>query len=114
MNYTLVVVAEFDHDIADIEMWYESKNPGVGLQFTRSVRDEVDKLLENPLIHSVRDHNLNVRWVHIPKFPYKILFRVSEFNIFVLGVFHEARHSRHWKKRAKITPDDPDNSYSAT
>ena len=115
MNYQFIFHAEFDQDVADVENWYERKEPGTGLQFTRNVRDTLQELPDNPMLYAIKDRRLKIRWLPVIKYPYQIPYRISAQYIYVLGVFHAARHARHWRKRARsIDSGEIGESYSAT
>ena len=54
MSYKLVVRPEVEQDIANAEEWYEEREPGLGLDFRRLIRDEMRNLARNPRIFQVR------------------------------------------------------------
>jgi toxin ParE1/3/4 len=88
--------------LADIEtagIWYEEKEPGLGVDFARTVRHAISTLPSNPLIYRIRDRRRNVRWVLPSRFPFRIVYRVKDDLITVIAVIHAARHDRQWKKR---------------
>jgi plasmid stabilization system protein ParE len=60
-----------DDALIDIETaadWYEDQQPGLGLDFARTVRQAINSLPANPLIHRLRDQRRNVRWFCQPGF----------------------------------------------
>src|SRR5260221_812064 len=65
--------------LADIETaaeWYEEQQPGLGADFTRTVRHAVNTLPANPLIYRLRHRRRNVRWFLPPRFPYRIRYHL--------------------------------------
>ncbi|HLX64957.1 MAG TPA: hypothetical protein VKX17_27050 [Planctomycetota bacterium] len=55
MNYKIIIRPRVEADIAEAEAWYELKQPGLGLEFARVIRDALGDFPENPLIHRLRD-----------------------------------------------------------
>jgi toxin ParE1/3/4 len=91
-----------DEALTDIETaaaWYEEQQPGLGQDFARTIRQAINNLPANPLIHHLRDRRRNVRWFLPNRFPYRICYRVRNDLITVFAIIHAARHNRHWKKR---------------
>jgi toxin ParE1/3/4 len=91
-----------DAALADIEaagLWYENKQSGLGLDFTRVIRQALAALPSNPLIYRVRDRRRNIRWIYPGRFPHRIVYRVKADLIAVIAVVHAARHDREWKSR---------------
>lgn len=88
--------------LADIEAagdWYEQQQPGLGADFSRAIRQALNALPANPLIYSVRERRRQVRWVIPPRFPYRIVYRVTGDSILVVAVIHAARSEQTWKER---------------
>ena len=88
--------------LADIEtagVWNEERQPGLGADFSRTVRQAIDTLPANPLIYCVRERRRQVRWFFPPRFPYRIVYRVKLDLITIVAVIHAARHDRHWRER---------------
>ena len=102
MNYTLQFRPEVEQDIAEAEAWYESKQPGLGLEFTRTVRDAFRDFPSDPSMFRLRNRKLGVRWFYTPRFPYRIVYKIEGDCVVVLAVMHAARHDRMWQKRAKL------------
>lgn len=88
--------------LADIETaadWYEGQQPGLGADFTRTVRHAINALPENPLIYRLRNRSRNIRWFLPPRFPYRIAYRLQDDLITVFAVIHTAMHDRHLQRR---------------
>jgi hypothetical protein len=56
-------------------------------------------LLDNPLVHRLRDRRRIVRWILKYRFPYKVVFKCRDKHVTVVAVLHTARHERRWKER---------------
>jgi len=100
MSYRLIVRPEVEADLAEAEEWYEERQEGWGKEFTQTIRDEIGKLKDKPFIYRLRHRRLGVRWFYLPRFPYRIVYRVQGEEILVIAVLHAARHEREWKKRS--------------
>jgi plasmid stabilization system protein ParE len=99
VKYDLFIRPAAYADIDDAAEWYEERQPGLGIEFARTVIEAIDGLATNPLIHRLRDRRRKVRWFLPPRFPYRICYRVDSNLITVFAILHSARHDRHWKKR---------------
>jgi len=78
MSYQLSVRPEVDDDIRDAEAWYESQQSGLGKEFARLARDEMGKLVLNPLLYQVRHERMGIRWLLLRRFPYHVIYQVKE------------------------------------
>lgn len=88
--------------LADLETaaaWYEEQQPGLGADFSRTVRQAINTLPANPVIYRVRERRRQVRWFFPPRFPYRIVYRVKGDLITIIVVLHAARHDRRWRER---------------
>lgn len=99
MTYQLAIRPDALADIETTAAWYEERQPGLGADFARAVRQAIDALPANPLIYCVRERRRQVRWFLPPRFPHRIVFRVTRDLITVIAVVHAARHDRHWRER---------------
>jgi plasmid stabilization system protein ParE len=55
VSYRLDIREEALADIEAAAVWYEEREPGLGADFVRTVRNAIDMLAANPLIHRLRD-----------------------------------------------------------
>lgn len=99
MIYSLEIRPDALADILEAATWYEDREPGLGLDFARTIREVIGKLPENPLARRLRNRRWNVRWFLPPRFPYRIFYQVEGELIIVIAVLHSARHDHHWKAR---------------
>ncbi len=101
MSYQLFVRPEVDADIAEAEVWYEQRQEGLGKDFTRTVRNAMRELPQNPLLYRLRHRRLGIRWFYPPPYPYRIVYRIEGQSVVVLSLLHAKQHDRHWRKRAR-------------
>ena len=97
MTYRLEIRPEVFADIEKAERWYDEREPNLGADFVRETILAIETLSNNPLGYRVRHKRRNVRWKLMNKFPYRVVFRVREDLITVIGVIHSARHDRQWR-----------------
>jgi plasmid stabilization system protein ParE len=99
VTYRLEVRPEALSDIEDAARWYDEQRSGLGTEFTGAVVEAIDVLPNHPLVYRIRHKRKNIRWKLIDRFPYRIVFRMTDDLITVIAVLHSARHDRHWKER---------------
>jgi hypothetical protein len=78
MNWRVVIRPEFEQDVAEAAIWYESRQTGLGVEFVEEVIRVWDALAENPLLNSRRHPRKNIRWRYPDRFPYRVIYEVDE------------------------------------
>jgi plasmid stabilization system protein ParE len=101
MNWRVEFAPGVERDVSEAADWYESRQPGLGIQFLEEVIQIWDILAENPLLNCRRHPTRNIRWRYPNRFPYRIIYEVDEANhlVKISAVLHGARDERHWRKR---------------
>jgi toxin ParE1/3/4 len=99
VSYSLEIRPDALADIEEAATWYEEREPALGLEFVRTIREAIGNLPANPLAYHVRNRRRNVRWFLPSRFPYRIIYRVQGELVIIIAVLHAARHDRHWKRR---------------
>lgn len=84
-------------DILDITDHYESERTGLGERFFQQLLGMYAIVRDRPLQFGRVWRTWRIALVD--KFPYKIVFRVEPYQIYVLSVIHVRRHDRIWKAR---------------
>ena len=97
MTRQFVVRPEADAELDEAAEWYSVRSRGLGAEFVRVVDAAFSAIERNPL-QFPRVYN-QLRRVVLRRFPYSILFEVSEEEIVVLSVFHSRRDPKRWKSR---------------
>ena len=100
MNRRLIVRPEAEADITEGAVWYDSREPGLGLKLTSEVYSAISRALKSPESFVRVRRNPLVRRVLTRRFPYRVFFIVRSDAIVVFAVLHAARHDRVWKHRA--------------
>lgn len=101
MNRRLIVRPEAEADITDAVVWYDSREPGLGLELLSELDSAIARALKNPRVFPVLRRNPVVRRVLTRRFRYRIFFIDREDSLVVFAILHAARHDRIWKQRAK-------------
>ncbi|MBI4528688.1 MAG: type II toxin-antitoxin system RelE/ParE family toxin [Deltaproteobacteria bacterium] len=83
-------------DIRAAALWYESRRPGLGSEFTLRVDALVERIGQNPL--QFPEIGSGVRRALLQRFPYAIYFVVAA-RLVVIAVLHQRRHPDTWKQR---------------
>ncbi len=86
-------------DIKEAATWYNSKQKGLGKQFTQEIRSKVLLIRQNPEISAVRYDD--VRTTVLDVFPFMIHYTVidEEQTIIISAVFHTSLNPDRWKAR---------------
>ena len=100
MNRRLIVRPEAEADITDAAVWYDSREPGLGLDLISEVHSAIARALKNPESFPRVRRSPTVRRVLTPRFPYRVFFIIRPDAIVIFAVLHAARHDRVWKHRA--------------
>jgi plasmid stabilization system protein ParE len=100
MNRHVVVRLEAEADIIDAAVWYDSREPGLGLELTSEVHLAIGRAVKSPESFRRVRRNPEVRRVLTRRFPYRVFFIVRPDAIVVFAVIHAVRHDRVWQHRA--------------
>lgn len=96
-HYSLLSDVAADADIEAAFEWYESEQPGLGLEFLEEVRAAYARILDGPLKY--QELRSGVRRALTRRFPYGIYFSVQDALIIVIAVLDTARDPAEWQFR---------------
>jgi toxin ParE1/3/4 len=100
MNRLLIVRPEAEADISDAAVWYDGREPGLGMDLISEVSSAISRALTNPESFSVFGEIQKFVVFSLDVFP--IAFStVRSDAIVVFAILHAARHDRIWKHRAQ-------------
>ncbi|MBI3938528.1 MAG: type II toxin-antitoxin system RelE/ParE family toxin [Betaproteobacteria bacterium] len=86
--------AEFDA----AALWYEERQPGLGLQFVSEINRGIELAARHPERFPIKHGE--IRCVQARRFPYSVFFRPESSQIVVLAVLHARRDPTIWQTRA--------------
>ncbi|MBV9126636.1 MAG: type II toxin-antitoxin system RelE/ParE family toxin [Verrucomicrobia bacterium] len=85
-------------ELADAVGYYESCNPGLGLEFADEVRTAITRIASAP--DRWRRIGANVRRYVLPeRFPYLIFYLWDEERVTILAISHASRRPGYWRRR---------------
>jgi plasmid stabilization system protein ParE len=77
--------------------WYELQRAGLGDEFLQAAQALVARVADNPLAFPAVHRDRRRAVFH--RFPYSLIYRVIEADVFVLACFHGKRNPRAWRSR---------------
>ncbi len=95
-NYRVIPTAEYDLESA-LSWYYDQGGQSLRKRFFNAYEQVRDKVCTNPEIFSFSYKNY--RGARFKKFPYKIIYKIRDDDIFVLAIAHDKRHPDYWKHR---------------
>lgn len=88
---------EADEEFIEAVAYYETCEPGLGLDFSREVYVTIQNALDYPTMWPEITDQIRRSLVH--RFPYGVLYSVESGGIFILAVMHLHRDPDYWKHR---------------
>lgn len=90
------------HELAQKELietrdYYDELVYGLGELFVLEIERCLNIIKINPLAYPT--FKFNIRKAVILKFPFSILYRIEENNIFILAIMHQKRKPKYWAGR---------------
>jgi plasmid stabilization system protein ParE len=79
--------------------WYDTHAPHVAPQFRDALRATLARIAQNPKQFPVEYRQ--TRRALLRRFPYFVVFREIEGNIYVIAVFHTSRDPITWQSRSQ-------------
>jgi plasmid stabilization system protein ParE len=98
VNWDLTLRPEAEAEIAEAGDWYEQQNPGLRDKFISAVDVTLSALRQNPFRYQVVSGQL--RRAKLRRFPYGLLYVVSDRQVTVLSCVHGRRDPKIWQERA--------------
>ncbi len=86
-------------ELTEAVRWYEQRRSGLGGEFYDAVVRTIDLIRANPEIGAPRAGTFRSRKFRVPRFPYNIVYRVRESDIYVVAVAHTRRRPGYWRDR---------------
>ena len=84
-------------DIQGSYAWYENELQGLGLQFVSELEHGFDAISYAPSTWVTFEHGFR-RYI-LARFPFSIIYKEKEEEVFILAVMHNSRNPEYWKER---------------
>jgi plasmid stabilization system protein ParE len=95
--YSVVIQPEAENDLDEAFQYLEEQQTSLGFQFLEAITNLVLILEENPLLFP-KVHK-EFRRAVVQRFGYNIIFKVVDFQVYILAIIHGSRSPERWKKR---------------
>ena len=96
---TAIYHPEAEAELHEAARWYEGRSVGLGDQFLDAVEKGLEKVLRSPESWGILRGD--VRYYHLPRFPYAILFQVRGEGVFIVAIMHLSRQPEYWTGRTE-------------
>lgn len=96
-------------DIAESTAWYRTRGWALGEEFAEVLDTCLETISEHPLRYPVLSEN--VHRAVLPRFPYSVIYEVTEEEIIVLACLHGRRNLRRWWTGRNFLRETPRERY---
>jgi hypothetical protein len=83
-------------EFAEAVRWYEQKRTGLGGEFFDAVTHAVELIRARPEVGAVTGRTRSWR---LARFPYRLVYRVREDDVYVVAIAHMSRRPGYWIHR---------------
>ena len=97
MSRRLVFRPEAEQEVAAAAEWYEARGSGLAAEFLRAFDVAVASVVRNPLQHP--EVHPVLRRTLLRRFPYSLVYSVSDEEIVVVSCAHWRQNPRRWQRR---------------
>lgn len=87
-------------ELAAAVRWYEERRPGWGRRLFDAVTHALDVIEAHPEIGAPRRGRQSVRKLAVRGFPYVVVYRDREHDVYVVAVAHTRRRPGYWRNRS--------------
>jgi hypothetical protein len=99
----IVQILDEAMDEADAaQIWYESRKPGLGGEFSRILHEGIKAISWHPR-RWPREETIQssheIRFVTLHPFPYSLVYRVGESGLILIAVAHLHQKPGYWRDR---------------
>jgi toxin ParE1/3/4 len=95
----LVLLPEAEGEIVAALEWYEQRRPGLGVDFLADLEIAIRDIWEHPEAWPVWRPKFPFRKRVMARFPYVIMYRITDEQIRVVAVAHAKRRPGYWAER---------------
>ena len=83
-------------EFADAVRWYEQKRTGLGAEFFDAITQAIELVRSGPEIGTAAGSARS--WL-LSRFPYRVIYRVRDEDIYIVAIAHTSRRPGYWKDR---------------
>jgi len=99
MAYKIVIKDEARLDTEAAYDYYENAREGLGEEFLLELVKKYDDLSDNPQHYGYIDDQYIIRDVKVDRYPYVIVFEITDDSVIVYAVHNTYRHPRRKLRR---------------
>ena len=100
MTRPLVVLPEAEEELFAAMQWYETRRPGLGMEFIGVVEHALGRIADSPGQFAVWTADSRYRRAVLDRFPYVVLFEERPEAVEVVAVAHAKRRPGYWADRS--------------
>src|ERR1700722_2525364 len=97
MTRSVELLTDAEADMAEAKEWYGRCHPHLETDLTLCVEETLTRIAHHPL--SFARLSGEFRQAFVPRFPYRIVFRMVADRIIVVAILHTSRHPHTWISR---------------
>jgi|LakMenEpi03Aug12_release.lakeMendotaPanAssembly.Ray.scaffolds.fasta_scaffold2878314_1 hypothetical protein len=92
--YQLVLLDEAKQEWLEASLYYESKQKGLGVRFTKAVEEHINIIAKNP--KHFKKVKKDYRQLLVKLFPFLLIYKIDEAKkrIVIISVFHSKRNPK--------------------
>jgi plasmid stabilization system protein ParE len=87
--------AELTHAIR----WYERQRTGLGGELLDAITAAIDLIRTHPEIGVPRPTRQSSRQLRVSRFPYNVVYRIRDNDVYVVAIAHTSRRPNYWSGR---------------
>jgi toxin ParE1/3/4 len=95
MTRRLIVRPRARLELAEASDWYDHQRPDLGADFIRAYEAVAAAILDNPFQYQIIGRGFRRAGLH--RFPYGLVYTVSDEEVVVLACFHGHRNPSRWR-----------------
>ena len=92
-----------EEETREAAAWYEEQRSGLGVEFLAAVDDAVHRIRRTPESYTRLEtlpEEESVRRFVLSRFPYAIIYELTDDEINILAVAHTRRRPGYWRNRS--------------
>lgn len=105
MSLGLIVRRSAEHEATEVALWYETRQPGSGRLFLRSMDAAIALIVRHPHAGPVQFGPF--RRILISRYPYGVFYVVEATRIVVHAIFHTSRDRKSLQQRLQSEANEP-------